>query len=85
MKEHYLVDTHSHLYSEEFNADIAEVLRRAGTEGVKRIFLPAIDSNSANSMLQLEKNYPDQCIAMMGLHPCYVKENYQQELDFVRK
>ena len=83
MNEHYLVDTHSHLYSEEFNADIAEVLQRAETEGVKRIFLPAIDSNSANSMLQLEKTYPDQCFAMMGLHPCYVKENYQQELDFV--
>ncbi|HTE23744.1 TatD family hydrolase [Flavitalea sp.] len=84
MRENYLVDTHSHLYSEEFSADIAEILRRAETEGVKKIFLPAIDSNSANSMFQLEKTYPDQCFAMMGLHPCYVKENYQQELDFVR-
>jgi TatD DNase family protein len=85
MSESYLIDTHSHLYSDEFNADIAEVLRRAETEGVKKIFLPAIDSNSANSMFELEKSYPDQCIAMMGLHPCYVKENYQQELDFVSK
>jgi TatD DNase family protein len=85
MSDNYLVDTHSHLYSEEFNSDIAEVLQRAQDEGVKKIFLPAIDSNSADSMLNLEKAYPGQCIAMMGLHPCYVKENYLQELDFVKK
>jgi TatD DNase family protein len=85
MSTNYLVDTHSHLYSEEFTTDISEVLQRAESEGVKRIFLPAIDSNSANSMFKLESAYPDQCIAMMGLHPCYVKENYQQELDFVKK
>ncbi|RYG27375.1 MAG: TatD family deoxyribonuclease, partial [Chitinophagaceae bacterium] len=85
MKDSYLVDTHSHLYSEEFNADIGEVLRRAGSEGVNRIYLPAIDSNSADSMFNLEKTYPGRCISMMGLHPCYVKENFREELDFVDK
>ena len=85
MSTNYLVDTHSHLYAEEFTTDIAEVVSRAGAERVKKIFLPAIDSNSADSMFKLESAYPGKCIAMMGLHPCYVKENYQQELDFVKK
>jgi TatD DNase family protein len=84
MKDFYLVDTHSHLYSEEFRSDIAEVLRRAESEGVEKIYLPAIDSNSANSMFELEKMYPGRCLAMMGLHPCYVKENYLEELEFVK-
>jgi TatD DNase family protein len=78
-----LIDTHSHLYSEEFSDDIAEVMRRAGDEGVEKIYLPAIDSRSSESMLQLEIAYPGRCIAMMGLHPCYVKENFQEELNHV--
>jgi len=84
MNGNYLVDTHSHMYSEEFSADLAEVMQRAVKEGVSKIYLPAIDSNSASSMLQLETSYPDHCIAMMGLHPCYVKENYLEELEFVK-
>ncbi|MET0242048.1 MAG: TatD family hydrolase [Flavitalea sp.] len=84
MKESYLIDTHSHLYSEEFAADRAEMIQRAVSEGVTKIYLPAIDSNSAASMLDLEKNYPETCISMMGLHPCYVKENFEEELQFVR-
>jgi TatD DNase family protein len=84
MKESGLVDTHSHLYSVEFASDLIEVMGRADAAQVNRIFLPAIDSNSADSMFELESRYPGKCIAMMGLHPCYVKENYQYELDFVR-
>jgi TatD DNase family protein len=83
MAGNHLIDTHSHLYSEEFNADISEVMQRADLEGVSKVFLPAIDSNSASAMLHLEEKYPGRCIAMMGLHPCYVKENYLEELEFV--
>lgn len=84
MEGTYMIDTHSHLYSEEFRQDLAAVMQRASDAGIQKIYLPAIDSNSAESMFELEKNYPGRCIAMIGLHPCYVKENYQQELEFVK-
>jgi TatD DNase family protein len=79
-----IIDTHCHLYGEEFNQDRAAVIERARQAGVGRFYLPAIDSESHNAMLQLEQQYPGECFAMMGLHPCYVKENYLQELDLVK-
>ncbi len=80
-----LIDTHCHLYSEEFTEDIGEVIQRATTEGVQKFYLPSIDSEAIASMLVLEQKYPKKCIAMMGLHPCYVKENYQEELEVVKQ
>ncbi|RYY20205.1 MAG: TatD family deoxyribonuclease [Chitinophagaceae bacterium] len=85
MAETYLVDTHSHLYSEEFAVDIAEVMTRARKEGVAKIYLPSIDSSATDAMLHLEASYPENCFAMMGLHPCYVKENYLEELELVKQ
>ncbi|MEI6266040.1 MAG: TatD family hydrolase [Sphingobacteriia bacterium] len=79
-----LVDTHCHLYSEEFNEDRSAMIQRAIDAGVKQFYLPAIDSNEINGMLALEALYPGVCKAMMGLHPCYVKENYQEELHIVK-
>src|SRR5665647_913766 len=76
-----LIDTHTHLYLKEFNADIDEVMQRAEAEGVIKFFLPAIDSTETNAILDLEKKFPGKCMAMMGLHPCSVKENYKVELD----
>ncbi len=78
-----IIDTHCHLYSEEFKDDIKEVIKRAKAEGVTKFYLPAIDSTCLEAMLELEKQYPNECIAMMGLHPCYVKENYKDELKIV--
>jgi TatD DNase family protein len=78
-----LIDTHSHLYLEEFHPDIEDVMKRAVDEGVDRIYLPAVDSSSTGMMLKLEAQYPGVCISMMGLHPCSVKENYLHELDLV--
>jgi TatD DNase family protein len=78
-----LIDTHCHLYSEEFKPDIDIVMQRAESEGVERFYLPAIDSESLAAMLAISKKYPDKCIPMMGLHPCYVKENYLQEVEIV--
>lgn len=78
-----LIDTHSHLYLEEFHPDIEDVMKRAVNEGVDRIYLPAVDSTSTDIMLKLEAQYPGVCISMMGLHPCSVKENYKHELDLV--
>ena len=78
-----LIDTHCHLYSEEFKDDIEAVIARAKAEGITKFYLPAIDSTCLDGMLALEKKFPDECIAMMGLHPCYVKENYKDELKIV--
>ena len=78
-----LTDTHCHLYSEEFTFDIDIVIQQAEKEGVQKFYLPGINSNSINAMLALENRFPHKCIAMMGLHPCYVKENYLDELSIV--
>ena len=78
-----LTDTHTHLYSEEFKEDIAEVIKRAGQNYVSRLFLPNIDSSSIEGMLSLEKKYPGVVFPMMGLHPCSVNENYKEELKLV--
>jgi TatD DNase family protein len=80
-----IIDTHCHLYSEEFNDDIVEVIERAQAIGVQRFYLPGIDSSAIESMLNLEEKYPGICYPMMGLHPCYVKENYKEELGIVKE
>jgi TatD DNase family protein len=79
-----LIDTHCHLYSEEFKTDINIVMQRAESEGVERFYLPAIDSQSLEAMLAVGKKFPGKCIPMMGLHPCYVKANYLQEIEIVK-
>ncbi|SJZ75307.1 TatD family hydrolase [Sediminibacterium ginsengisoli] len=79
-----LIDTHCHLYADEFKEDLDAVITRAQEQGVKRFYLPAIDSTATEAMLGLEQAYPGVCIAMMGLHPCYVKENYKEELAHVK-
>lgn len=84
MEKKQLIDTHCHLYLEEFQSDLGQVMNRAAAEGVSRIYLPALDSAHHQQMIRLEDRYPGQCRAMIGLHPCYVKENFQAELDTVR-
>ena len=78
-----ITDTHTHLYSEEFDLDRTEMIQRALEAGITRFFIPAIDSLSTNSMYDLEQKYPENIFLMMGLHPTYVKENYLQELQHV--
>jgi len=75
-----LTDTHCHLYLNEFAGDIDSVIERAVDEGVDKFYLPGIDSTHINDMLMLEQRFPVKCRAMMGLHPCSVKENYKEEL-----
>lgn len=79
-----LTDTHTHLYSEEFAEDRTEMIERAITNGVQRFFVPAIDSTYSQKMYDLEKQFPENIHLMVGLHPCYVKENYEEELAFVQ-
>jgi TatD DNase family protein len=77
------IDTHCHLYSEEFSGEIDELIKRAEKAGIEKFYLPAIDSTTLQAMLALEKEYP-ACVAMIGLHPCYVNAGYLQELELVK-
>jgi TatD DNase family protein len=79
------VDSHSHIYSEEFNGDREEAIQRALDLGVSKIVLPNIDSSSIKPMLDLVSGYPEVCFPLMGLHPTSVKENYTEELDVVKQ
>jgi len=78
-----IIDTHSHIYSPDFDDDRDEIIQRAKNNNIKKIFLPNIDSSSIEMLYNTEKLYPGMCIAMMGLHPCSVKENYLTELNIV--
>lgn len=81
-----MIDTHTHLYSEDFDLDRDEVIERAIRNGVQQFFLPAIDSQTHQKMLSLAQKYPNQIFSMMGLHPCSVKEDtWEKELDCVKK
>ena len=80
-----LIDTHTHLYSEEFKSDINSVMERAFTEGVEKFYLPAIDMSVNNDLLDLQKKFPGKMFAMAGLHPCSVKENFKEEIQYITK
>lgn len=77
------IDTHTHLYAEEFNADRKDMIQKAIEAGIGKFYLPNIDSSSIQGMLQLEKDFPGVCIPMMGLHPCSVNERVEEELKIV--
>ncbi len=80
-----LIDTHTHLYLEQFDEDREAVIQRAIEVGVHKMYLPNIDSSTIEGMLQMETAFKGHCFAMMGLHPCSVKENYTEELQLVKE
>jgi TatD DNase family protein len=80
-----ITDTHTHLYSEQFDEDRSEMIQRAKDAGVTRFFIPAIDSSYTDSMFLLENNFKEDVFLMMGLHPTSVKENYKEELAHVKE
>ena len=80
-----LTDTHTHLYSDAFNDDRAEMMQRAFGAGVQRMFVPAIDSETTQAMYNLEKEYPENIFLMMGLHPTSVKDDYEKELLHIKE
>ncbi|AMM53011.1 hydrolase TatD [Rufibacter sp. DG15C] len=75
-----LIDTHAHIFAPEFAEDQEDMVLRAKQAQVEQIFMPNIDNTSIEAMLALEEKHPGMCHALMGLHPCYVKEDYQQVL-----
>jgi len=78
-----VIDTHAHLYLEEFDDDRDHVMQRARDAGVKKIYLPNIDLETIDSMRSMIGRYPGQCLPMIGLHPCSVKEDYLSVLDAI--
>lgn len=80
-----MIETHAHIYDEQFDEDRDAMLKRAFSAGVKQIWMPNCDHETIDGMLALEKQYPDVCHAMMGVHPCYVKENFEEELAVIEQ
>jgi TatD DNase family protein len=76
-----LVDTHAHLYSRQFDLDRHLAVERAIEQGVKQIFLPNVDNESLPRLYDLAANYPQHCFATIGLHPCSVKDDFEQLLE----
>ena len=75
-----MIDTHCHLYTKEFDEDIDLVIERALKEGITKFYLPAIDAGCTEKMFELENKFPAKCFVMAGLHPCSVKQNFEEEL-----
>lgn len=80
-----MIETHAHIYDEQFTMDRSAMLIRAKEIGVEEIWMPNCNSETIGGMLALEDEYPNFCVPMMGLHPCYVKEDYKEELEMVGK
>ncbi len=80
-----LVDTHTHLYTRQLAPDIEQVVQRAKDAGVQKFYLPNIDSSSIEAMLSLENTWPESCFPMMGIHPCSVNADFEQELAVVKE
>src|SRR6267378_1920400 len=76
----YWIDTHAHIYSDDFDKDREEILTRSREAGVEKIYMPNVDRTSVDAMLGVEAQYPESCFAMMGLHPCSVKKDFESEL-----
>lgn len=79
----FITDTHTHLYVEQFDEDRESVIKKAMDAGVKRFFLPAIDSSYTKSMIEMQEAFPEAIYLMAGLHPTHVKDNYEEELQHV--
>lgn len=80
-----ITDTHTHLYAEQFDEDREQIIQKAITLGIKRFFIPAIDSSYYEKMFELEKAFPENIFLMAGLHPTHVKDDFMKELDIVKK
>ncbi len=80
-----MIDTHAHLYDKVFAEDLDEVVKRAKSNNVQKILLPNIDEESIERMHFLAAEYPGFFIPMMGIHPCYVKENWEEQIQLIEK
>jgi TatD DNase family protein len=79
----FFIDSHAHIYLDDFKADRTDTLHRCADAGVNKIFMPNIDHTSIDKMLEVQERWPLQCYPMMGLHPCSVKKDFERELYIV--
>jgi TatD DNase family protein len=79
------IDSHAHLFLQEFDTDRNLTVRNAVNAGITKIILPNIDSGTFDSLLDLCSIFPDICVPAIGLHPSSVKDNYIEELTFLEK
>lgn len=82
---HEWIDSHAHIYKEEFDLDREEMLRRSIENSVTKIVMPNIDHTSIDAMMELELKHPTSCFATMGLHPCSVKKDFEKELYLIEQ
>ena len=75
-----LLDTHTHLYLPEFDEDRAEMLERASQAGIQKMILPNIDRESIPQIQKMRREFPEYCVAAMGVHPTSIKEDFEEEL-----
>jgi hydrolase, TatD family len=80
-----LIDTHSHIYQEDYLEDIDQVIANAREHGISHIFMPNVDLDSIQPMLDLEAKYPGYCIPLMGLHPTSVNNNFEEQLRRIKE
>tara|TARA_B100001057_G_scaffold227039_2_gene227359 strand:+ start:1304 stop:2086 length:783 start_codon:yes stop_codon:yes gene_type:complete len=79
----YIIDSHIHLYLDEFSNDREKLIKNAENENIKKFLLPNIDLDSVEKMINLCKEHPKKCYPMLGLHPCYVDNNYEKKLSIL--
>lgn len=75
-----LIDSHAHIYADAFDEDREEVIKRAQDAGLEKIFMPNVDHESIDRMMETAEKHPDLCVPMMGLHPCSVKKGFEKAL-----
>ena len=75
-----MIDTHAHIYLNQFEKDLEETINRSQESGVTHVYMPNIDCSTIDDMMEVEEKYQGYCTAMMGLHPCSVKKNFEKEL-----
>ncbi len=77
------IDTHTHIDALEYDGNRAEIIQNAIQNGVTRLYIPSLDSTQTQKMYAVKEQFPDTVFLMIGLHPCYVKDNYEMELQHV--
>lgn len=78
-----IIETHAHIYDEAFGSDRLEMLQNAKNVGVTEIWMPNCNSETIPEMMNLAVAFPEFCLPMMGLHPCYVKDDFENELQII--
>ncbi len=85
LQPNQLIETHAHIYDGQFSQDRTAMLERAFSSGISQIWMPNCNSETIEGMIALAIQYPKKCLPMMGLHPCYVKEDFEKELQLVEE